>query len=299
MARPPRPSTSRPKSRELGTARSSWTSTCVSPVSGRSSASMQADGGVLSLMDMQATLPEVLVSAPELPGVQLLLAPTNAFALAEGLGQTAGRWLPAILDPGEGARRLRHHRHGAPGRGQRRASRRHAGRRDSPGRAARPHSQGRLPDHAGAARTRFVYPFGPDPDRQRGRDRQLRLLRPPPAGAGGSGSRSEGLAAIPPSGSRGSDKRTPCRREQRRRARGGSCARASPGLRDRPKTPTHAWRHRDPPRDRPKAFSSARVALEPSWAVGSRFPAARVRGQRGPTFARRWRPRGRTPRSAC
>ncbi|HSF01551.1 MAG TPA: AAA family ATPase [Solirubrobacterales bacterium] len=57
-----------------------------------------ADGGVLSLMDMQATLPEVLVSAPELPGVQLLLAPTNAFALAEGLGQTAGRWLPGILD---------------------------------------------------------------------------------------------------------------------------------------------------------------------------------------------------------
>lgn len=56
-----------------------------------------ADGGVLSLMDLQSTLPEVLVSAPELPGVQLLLAPTNAFALAEGLGQTAGRWLPGIL----------------------------------------------------------------------------------------------------------------------------------------------------------------------------------------------------------
>ena len=58
----------------------------------------QADGGVLALMDMQSTLSEVLVSAPELPGVQLLLAPTNAFALAEGLGQTAGRWLPGILD---------------------------------------------------------------------------------------------------------------------------------------------------------------------------------------------------------
>ena len=56
-----------------------------------------ADGGVLSLMDSQSTLSEAIVSAPQLPGVQLLLAPANAFALAEGLGQTASRWLPGIL----------------------------------------------------------------------------------------------------------------------------------------------------------------------------------------------------------
>jgi Mrp family chromosome partitioning ATPase/capsular polysaccharide biosynthesis protein len=54
------------------------------------------DGSVfLSLITAQSKLSEVLVSAPELPGVQLLLAPD--FALTEELAPSISRWLPGIL----------------------------------------------------------------------------------------------------------------------------------------------------------------------------------------------------------
>ena len=56
------------------------------------------NGSVLSLVTSQAKLSDVLVSSPELPGVQLLLAPTNAdYPFAEWLPPAISRWLPGIL----------------------------------------------------------------------------------------------------------------------------------------------------------------------------------------------------------
>ena len=56
------------------------------------------NGSVLSLITSQSKLADVLISSPELPGVQLLLAPTNTdHAFAEWLPQAISRWLPGIL----------------------------------------------------------------------------------------------------------------------------------------------------------------------------------------------------------
>src|ERR687887_307389 len=56
------------------------------------------NGSVLSLVTSQSKLADVLISSPELPGVQLLLAPTNTdHAFAEWLPQAISRWLPGIL----------------------------------------------------------------------------------------------------------------------------------------------------------------------------------------------------------
>jgi Mrp family chromosome partitioning ATPase len=57
-----------------------------------------SNGSVLSLITSQSKLADVLVSSPELPGVQLLLAPTNTdHAFAEWLPPAISRWLPGIL----------------------------------------------------------------------------------------------------------------------------------------------------------------------------------------------------------